>query len=278
MSAAVDGPVCDCHLHVYDGRWPLAPTATFVPPQAPAAAYRSVQQALGLQRAIVVQPTGYGFDNGCTLDAIAQLGPGARGVAVVPASVGEAEIEHLHQAGVRGVRFMMLSGGVLPWAALEPLAARIAPWGWHIDLQLDGHDLPQHLPQLLALPCRLVIDHLGKFLRPVLPDSPGLLALEQLLDAGRCWIKLSAPYESSRRGPPDYDDVAPLAARLAQRFPERGLWASNWPHPNVQPRPAEQALLDWALQAIGAARQRVLVDNPAELYGFSAAAEPPYRA
>lgn len=265
----VDG-ACDCHLHVYDTGYPLAPTATFKPPHAPASTYRAVQRALGLTRAIVVQPTGYGTDNRCTLEAIAQLGSGARGVAVVAPDVPDAELERLHAAGIRGVRFMMLAGGVLPWSALEPLAARIAALGWHIDLQLDGHELGWHEAVLNRLPCRLVIDHLGKFLGPLHADSEGWLALRRLLDGGRCWIKLSAPYESSLDGPPDYADLVPWVRELAVSYPERGLWASNWPHPNVVPTPDDATMLAWTLAAIDAAstRRRVLVDNPAELYGF----------
>jgi D-galactarolactone isomerase len=267
-SQVVDGAVCDCHVHVYDRRWSLAPTATFVPPAASAQSYKVVQDELGLSRVIVVQPTGYAFDNGCTLDAMAQLGAGARGVVVVPPDIADAELHRLHQLGVRGVRFMMLSGGVLSWQDLQPIADRIAKFGWNINLQLNGHDLHQHVNQLLTLPCRLVIDHLGKFLGPVHQDSPGLLALERLLDQGRCWIKLSAPYETSKDGPPRYADVLPLAKHLAQRFPERGLWASNWPHPNVNPTPSNRALLQWARDIFGPASQRILVDNPAQLYGF----------
>ena len=267
-SHVVTGAICDCHVHIYDSRWSLAPTATFVPPPASASAYKAVQEELGLRRVIVVQPTGYGFDNACTLDAMVQLGSGARGVVVISPDISDDELNRLHRAGVRGVRFMMLSGGVLSWQALAPIAARIAPLGWNINLQLNGHDLPAHLDQLLGLPCRLVIDHLGKFLSPVKTDSPGLHALERLLDHGSCWIKLSAPYETSRSGPPLYEDIIPLATHLAQRFPERGLWASNWPHPNVQPTPRDSALLDWATDIFGAASQRILVDNPAQLYGF----------
>lgn len=261
---------CDCHVHVYDQRFALAPTATFVPPQAPAEAYQAVQRELGLQRVVVVQPTGYGFDNSCTLDAIGQLGSGARGVAVVPPGVQDEELARLHAAGIRGVRFMMLAGGLLPWGALEAMSARIAPLGWHINLQLDGRDLPWHEPMLRRLPSRLVIDHLGKFLGPVGIGGEAFGALLRLLDGGRCWVKLSAPYESSRLGPPDYGDVAPLAAELARRFPQRCLWASNWPHPNVVPRPSDVALRDWAMQCIGddATRRQVLVDNPVALYGF----------
>ena len=261
---------CDCHIHVFEDRWPLAPTATFKPPHAPAAAYRQVQQALGLARVIVVQPTGYGVDNRCTLDALVQLGSGARGIAVVPPDVASAELERLHAAGMRGVRYMMLAGGVLPWGSLEAMAARIAPLGWNVNLQLDGRDLPLHEAMLSRLPCRLVIDHIGKFLGPVQLEGDAFAALCRLLDSGRCWVKLSAPYESSRSGPPDYADVAPLVRSLAERYPQRCLWASNWPHPNIRPTPDNAALRDWALCCIEgeATRRLILADNPAALYGF----------
>ncbi len=260
---------CDCHIHVYERAYALAPSAPFAPPEAPATAYRDVQRALGLERAIVVQPTAYGFDNSCTLAAIAELGAGARGIAIVPPDVSDDALDRLHRQGVRGVRYMMLAGGVLPWSSLEAMAVRLAPRGWHIDLQLDGRDLPGHEALLARLPCRLVIDHVGKFLGPTSPASEAFMALRRLIEQGRCWVKLSAPYESSRSGPPDYADVAPLVRELARRYPERCLWASNWPHPNVSPRPDDAVLLDWAMTLAGeATRRRILVDNPAELYGF----------
>lgn len=262
---------CDCHVHVYSPGFALAPTATFQPPPAPASAYREVQRRLGFSRVVIVQPTGYGFDNGCTLAAIAELGQGARGVAVVPPDVTEAELDRLHAGGMRGVRFMMLPGGVLPWTALEPLAERLAPRGWHVNLQLDGRSFGEYEKRLLDLPCRLVIDHIGKFLGPVAPGDEAFRSLCRVLDGGKAWVKLSAPYESSRRGPPGYADVEPIARELARRFPQRCLWASNWPHPNVKPVPDEQALLDWSLALMDGDAQRVeamLISNPAELYGF----------
>jgi len=168
------------------------------------------------------------------------------------------------------VRFMMLPGGPLPWGALEAMAARIAPLGWNINLQLDGRTLPEHAAMLRRLPCPLVIDHNGKFLEPVPVEHPGVRALLGLLDTGRVWIKLSAPYETSRSGPPAYDDVSALARALVAAHAERCVWASNWPHPNIKPPPPNPAmldlLLDWAPDE--ATRHRILVDNPARLYGF----------
>jgi D-galactarolactone isomerase len=271
MNAPLDfAGACDCHIHVYEPGYPLAASATFTPPAAPASAYVTMQRALGLTRVIVVQPTGYGYDNRCTLAAIAQLGDGARGIAVVPSDVSDAELHRLHAAGIRGVRFMMLPGGVLPWDALDTLSARIAPLGWNIDLQLDGHTLPQHEAMLARLPSPLVIDHLGKFLAPVTARSEGFATLCRLLDGSRCWIKLSAPYESSRSGGPAFDDVAWIASTLAARYPERCVWASNWPHPNVKPRPDDTRMLEWALHLVenSDTQRKMLVTNPARLYGF----------
>ena len=267
---------CDSHMHVYEDAYPLAATATFKPPHAPASAYRAVQRELGLARTVVIQPTGYGFDNRCTLAALAELGPEARAVVVVAADVAPTELQSLHELGACGVRYMMLPGGVLPWSGLERTAAAIAPLGWHIDLQLDGRELPLHEAVLTRLPCRLVIDHVGRFMGPVEPDSEPLRALCRLLDSGRCWIKISAPYESSRSGPPGYDDIAWIARRVARRCPERCLWASNWPHPNQDPAPSSAAMLAWGTGfcADDSARRRMLVDNPAELYGFAPVAAP----
>jgi D-galactarolactone isomerase len=166
---------------------------------------------------------------------------------------------------------MMLPGGMLPWSALEATAARIAALGWHIDLQLVGRDLPAHEAVLRRLPCRLVVDHVGRFLGPVTAESDSVRVLLRLLDGGTCWIKISAPYESSRSGPPGYDDVAWIARLVGERFPERCLWASNWPHPNRHPPPANASMVEWAFGCIAAeaTRRLMLVDNPAEVYGFT---------
>ncbi len=269
-NVALPPGACDCHVHVFEERWPLAPTALSTPPDAPVAEYRTVQQALGLSRVVVVQPTAYGLDNRCTLDALAQWGSAARGVAVVDANVDDADLQQLHDAGIRGARFQMLPGGALPWESLEPVAERIRPLGWHIDLQMDGARFPELEERLARLQVPLVVDHNGKFLRPPATDAPEVQALRRLLDGGRCWIKLSAPYETSRTGPPAYADVSALARCFARAHTERCLWASNWPHLNREPAPDNDALLallyDWARDT--AAAHRILVDNPQHLYGF----------
>jgi D-galactarolactone isomerase len=218
---------CDCHIHIYDAAMPLAPTANGPGPAwADVAAYRAVQHRLGLSRAIVVQPTAYGTDNRCTLAAIAALGGDrTRGVAVVDTNVTDAELARLTDAGIVGARFQMLPGGAIGWDALEPLAARIAAFGWHVQLQMDGRLLAEREAQLARLPGQLVIDHVGKFLEPVTPDHAGFRALLRLIDNGRTWLKLAAAYEVSKAGPPLYVDVGALAKAAVAHAPERMVWA-----------------------------------------------------
>jgi D-galactarolactone isomerase len=264
----------DTHIHVYDTaeRYPVAPNAAFLPPPARVADYRKLQRRLGLERVVVVQPSAYGTDNRCTVDAVAQLGQAARAVVVVDQSVSDAELERLTKAGARGIRFHMLKGGALPWDILEEMAARVHPFGWHVQLQCNGRELPEREAMLRRLPGHLVIDHVGRFMDPVPLDHPAFASLLGLLETGRVWVKLSAPYESSRSGPPAYEDVTALAQALVRAAPERMLWASNWPHPGQSdPRVRDEALLldlliEWAPEE--AMRSRILVDNPAALYGF----------
>lgn len=264
---------CDCHIHIYGptDKYPEAPTSPFPVPDAPVGAYRRTMETLGIDRVVVVQPSAYGKDNSCTLDAIAELGPIARGVAVVDTETTDQELDRLTAAGIRGVRFHMLPGGVLPWDILEEMAARVEAFGWHVQLQMDGRNLPGREETLRRLPGTLVIDHTGKFLEPVPVDHPGFQTLLQLLETGRVWIKLSAPYETSKVGAPSYADVGTLAKALIAAAPERMLWASNWPHPSAQDNPPDDAmlmatLLEW--MGDEATSHRILVDNPAILYGF----------
>ncbi len=261
---------CDTHIHFYDARHAAAPGSILRPPDASVSQYRSVQRELGLDRVVVVQPTTYGTDNRFQLEAMEAFGDAARGIMVVGAAVTRHELDHLTALGARGARFHMLPGGALGWEELPAVAGRIADHGWHIQLQLNGRELAQRLRELGSLPTPLVVDHVGRYMPPVAIDHPAFAALVGLLDAGACWVKLSAPYESSVAGPPGYDDVAPLVAELVRRAPERMLWATNWPHPGrTAPSPAALAALFARWVPDPATRKRILVDNPTELYGFA---------
>lgn len=260
---------CDTHMHFYHHSYPSSPDAVLHPPDATVADYRGLQAELGTERVVVVQPTTYGLDNSCQLDAMAQLGGRARGIAVLDHTISAAEIERLDELGVRGARFHMLPGGAVGWESLEPVATAIADAGWHVQLQLNGRELIDRIDQLLALPVPVVIDHVGRFMPPVPVDDPAFAALCRLIEEGGGRVKISAPYESSTDGPPDYSDVAPLARTLIDRYPDRMLWATNWPHPGRTDPPTAadlRALLEAWIPA--ELRHMVLVDNPAALYGF----------
>ena len=269
-ATTVTHDVCDTHMHVYDDRQPVASTALLRPPPASVADYRKVAARLGVRRVVVVQPTTYGLDNTCTLDAVATLGPAARAVVVVDRNVADDDLERLHRGGARGARFHMLPGGAVRWADLGPVADRIAALGWHVQLQMNGHELAARLGDLAALPTDLVIDHIGRFMPPADAARNHLDPLLRLLDGGRCWVKLSAPYESE----PDHTHAYPVAAALIERLishaPERLVWASNWPHPGQAspPSPADLLRLRSEWLPDGAVRKQVLVHNPARLYGF----------
>ncbi|HEV8500490.1 MAG TPA: amidohydrolase family protein [Casimicrobiaceae bacterium] len=261
---------CDCHMHIYEDGYPVRKDWQAPVPRAPVADYREVQRALGLARTIVVQPNAYGFDNRCTENALRALGQDARGIAAIRPDVDDLELARLHAAGFRGARCYLLAGALLAWDDVPRIAARIARFGWHVQLQLDGRDLPRLATAIEALPVEAVIDHNGKFLEPVPPSHPAFRTLLGLLDSGRCWVKLSAPYETSRRGPPRFEDVGALAAALAAANPGRCVWATNWPHPGTASPPREAELRDLFLEWVPAVadRTRILVDNPARLYGF----------
>ncbi|MEM9518748.1 MAG: amidohydrolase family protein [Actinomycetota bacterium] len=259
---------CDTHMHVYDGTYPVAPAAVLQPPDATIDDYRTVQAAIGCQRVVVVQPTTYGMDNRCQLAAMAAMGDAARGVMVVDSNTPRATVQALADAGVRGARFHMLPGGAVGWDELEPTAALVADVGWHIQLQLDGNGLPDVVDRLLALPTEVVIDHVGRFMPPHGVDSAGVDALRRLVQSGRAWVKLSAPYEGSAL-PRPHEDVAAVAKTLVHDAPERMLWASNWPHPGQADPPTTADLLGWRDDWIpNEHRSQVLIDNPATLYGF----------
>lgn len=261
---------CDTHMHIYDDRFPASEKAWLFPPNALVPDYRRMQDRLGLSRAVIVQPVTYGFDNRCTLEAVAQMGESARCVVTVPADIEEAELTRLWNAGARGLRFHQMRGGLLDWDDLVVMANRITGSSWNVQVQLDGMELPQHEETIAALPCTVVLDHMGRFSEAVMPDHPAVQSLLRLAARPNVWVKLSGVAYLSRQ--PGYGDIAWLPQALAAVSTDRLLWGSDWPHPvdADEDKPDDACLIelltDWGFDEATAAA--ILRDNPAQLYGF----------
>ncbi|WOP16872.1 amidohydrolase family protein [Ottowia sp. SB7-C50] len=273
---------CDSHMHIFDPRFAPSPHWPRTPPDAPVAAYRLLQQRLGTSRAVVVTPSTYGTDNACTLDALDQLGDSARGVAVVAQDVTDAELARLAARRVRGLRVNFVSpqswGETTP-DMLATLARKVAEHpacaGWHIQIFVHPEQLIELVPQLQTLPVPLVIDHLGRIDPAQGPAAQAYGVVRRLLDGGNTWVKLSGAYMRSTVHGPSYADTLPLGQALVQAAPDRLVWGSDWPHTTETPGTVNDADLVDLLQAWSAsdaAMDRILVDNPARLYGFDSAA------
>lgn len=275
LNPSTTGPICDTHLHIYDPGFPYDPGAALQPPPATAADYRAMREALGIRRSIIVQPTTYGYDNRCTLDAVGRLGrTHARAVVVVPPTISDDALVSLAQGGACGVRINALRGAALDAESLSSLARRIAPLGWHVQLHVDGLALTELAPLLGRLPTPVVIDHMGRMERSPDPGSSAWRTLTSLLAQPHIWVKLSAPYLLQPDGSPEYPALAPLVDTLADKASQRLLWGTDWPHPGWRAQGGaaldDIALARWAwrhLERHGLA-QAALVDNPARLYGF----------
>lgn len=268
---------CDAHMHIFAPEFAPSPHWPRTPPVARVADYRQLQQRLGTSRTVVVTPSTYGTDNACTLDALRQLGDSARGVAVVGEDVSDAELGDLAAQRVRGLRVNFVSpqswGETTP-RMLQTLARKIAGAGWHLQLFARPEQIVALAPVLQALPVPLVIDHMG-LNDPAQPDTAARALVLRLLDAGNCWVKLSGAYMRSAAHGPGYADTLPWGRALVQAAPERLVWGSDWPHTTETPGTVNDAdLADLLRQWSGcdAAMDRILVDNPARLYGFAAAA------
>jgi predicted TIM-barrel fold metal-dependent hydrolase len=256
------------------------PERNYTPPDAPLEQFLELLDVLGLERAVIVQPSVYGTDNTCTEDAIRRMDGRARGVAVIDPAAPEAEIARLDAAGFRGARLNLIhTGGGTPLEAIETVAAKVAPFRWHVQLYLRGRILPDILPRLRGLPTEIVIDHLGHMEPEEGIEQSGFKALLALMDAGRCWVKLCA-YRFDQSGAP-FNRARPFALALNEAAPERLVWGTDWPHPDIPgPRPGVPGIMPNdgdLLDALGswfeeeAAIRRILTDNPADLYGFDAA-------
>ncbi|HTH97524.1 MAG TPA: amidohydrolase family protein, partial [Stellaceae bacterium] len=274
---------CDCHVHVFGpaADYPYAASRAYTPGDASMADLLALQGHLNLSRVVLIQPSSYGTDNRRLLDALGQLGPRARGVAVIDADIGHAELEAMHAAGVRGARLNLETTGERdPQAAarlMQAISARVAPLGWHLQTYISLEVLAPLHDTIIALPVPLVVDHFGRARRV---DQPGFQVLLSLVRTGRAYVKLSAPRRIA--DPPECSSATPVAQALIAANPDRMLWGTDWPHTSTNRQPgcldeieafeaeddgmALNRLAGWVGEP--ALLKRILVDNPARLYDF----------
>ena len=270
---------CDCHAHICGplAKYDCIPERLYTPTECSMGDYERTLAALGVTRAVLVQPSFYGTDNRAMLDAMKAATIPVRGVAVLSEDVTDAELERLHAAGVRGARFNIVdiqtAKGVLPIERIRRIADRISRFGWHVELLMHADEFPDLDRTLGALPVDVVLAHLGYVKTDKGLQTPGFRALLRLLAAGRAWVKLTGPYRISTTGIP-HGDTDPFAQTLIETAIDRIVWGTDWPHVMAKwsmPMPNDgdltNLLLRWVPDA--AKRRRVLVDNPTALYGFS---------
>ena len=262
----------ECHHHIYNSKYPVDPKATLRPADALVDDYRALQKRIGTTRNVLVQPSTYGIDNSCHLEALVAFGPTARMVAVVNDGVSTEELKRMHALGVRGIRFNLAQAGATTPEMMEPLSKRINDLGWHIQINAPAAKIMEVMPILERVPSPIVFDHLAHIPQPEGVNNPLYGKVRALMNKGRTWVKLSGAYADTKVGPPTYSDSSAVARAYAKAMPERCVWGSDWPHPSEQSKQLpDDALLfdllsDWVPDE--KIRHRVLVENPATLYDF----------
>ncbi len=264
----------DAHCHVFGpgAEFPYAPERKYTPCDASKEHLWALRDFLGLERNVIVQATCHGSDNRALIDALRTSERRARGVASVARSVTDSELRALDAVGVRGVRFNFVKRLVdtTPREVLEEIAGRVASLGWHIVIYFEAAELPQLYDFFASLPAIVVVDHMGRpdVTKPI--DGPEFELFVRLMrEHPNVWSKVSCPERLSKSGPPGYEDVVPFARRLIEAFPDRVLWGTDWPHPNLKGHmPDDGKLLDYVprIAPTPAQRQKLLVDNPGRLY------------
>lgn len=263
----------DAHCHVFgpSPEFPFAPERKYTPCNAGKDKLYALRDYLGFERNVIVQATCHGKDNRAMVDACRTAGDKARGIASVGPDITEAEIQEMHDAGVRGVRFNFVKRLVdaTPQEVFLSIADKIKPFGWHIVVYFEAQDLEELVPFLEKLPTILVVDHMG---RPDVSkgvDHPDFQRFIKLMeDNENIWSKVTCPERLSEQGPP-YDDVVPFCKTIVDKFPDRVLWGTDWPHPNMKSHmPDDGALVDYIprIATTEELQQKLLVDNPMRLY------------
>lgn len=268
---------CDCHVHIFGPQrlYPHAENPGYIPHECSTADLWRMLDTIGCSRAVLVQPSYYGTDNRCLVDALQTSPRSFRGVAGVDDRTSDAELERLHEVGVRGIRLHLRPATLTDaMERAERLAARVRSLGWHLQFQFYAESMPHIDERLARLPVDVVIDHIGYVPAAKGLSSPGFQALVRLARTGKAWFKLSAPYRQSNC-PPDFPDVVSLVHTLLALAPDRCVWATDWPHASrndgqLHAIPNDGNLVDLLLDWIAdeAQRKRILVDNPSRLYDF----------
>lgn len=265
---------CDAHCHIFGpgDRYPYAPDRSYTPPDAPLEMFAALHAKLGVERAVIVNASVHGTDNRVALDAIAQSNGRYRAVANLDGTITEAGIAALHQGGFRGCRFNFVRhlGGVPDMAVFDRIVAMVAAHGWHIDLHFDAVDLPDYAAMLQRLPVPYTIDHMGRVLASDgLQQKPFETLLALLRRDEKCWVKISGAERVSTAGPP-FHDAVPFARALVEAAPDRIIWGTDWPHPNVRVMPNDGDLVDMIplFAPEPELQHRILVANPARLFDF----------
>ena len=273
---ALPAGACDTHFHVFGParRFPFAPERSYTPTcDAPKETLFALHAHLGIERGVVVQSAAHGFDNSAATDLIAARPQHYRGVCLLPARAGKAELERLHAQGFRGVRFHSMEhlGAGDPIDAVLAMAPRLAEIGWHLQIHTYGPRIAELAPSLKRSPVPVVIDHQGRIDASKGVDSADFRTLLDLLRAKHLWVKVSGSERISRQRSP-WPDAAPFSRKLVAEFGDRVLWGSDWPHPNLAEVPDDGDLVDLIadMAPSAAERQRLLVDNPRRFYGFAA--------
>ena len=264
----------DAHCHVFgpEAQFPFAPERKYTPCDASKDQLFALRDFLGFSRNVIVQATCHGNDNRALVDALVDSQGRARGVASVSRDVTDVELRAMHAAGVRGVRFNFVKRLVdfTPREVLAEIAGRIAPLGWHVVVYFEAQDLPELWDFFTTLQTTVVVDHMGRpdVTKPV--DGPAFeLFIRLLREHPNVWSKVSCPERLSKSGPPGYDDVVPFARRIVESFPDRVLWGTDWPHPNLKNHMPDDGKLVDVLPKIAVTpdlQRKLLVDNPMRLY------------
>ena len=264
----------DAHCHVFGPGdvFPYAPERKYTPCDAPKEKLWQLRDFLGFERNVIVQATSHGADNRALVDALKDSKGRARGVATVKQDVSDAELRDLDAAGVRGVRFNFVKRLVdtTPRETLLEIAQRIKPLGWHIVIYFEAQELPELYDFFTSLPTTVVVDHMGRpdVTKPV--DGPEFeLFLKLLREHPNFWSKVSCPERLSKTGPDAYEDVIPFARKVVESFPDRVLWGTDWPHPNLKSHMPDDGKLVDVIPRIARTpelQRKLLVDNPMALY------------